>query len=131
MSETAEKIGQAIPELRYTPNVLGSAAAHFGPGALEPSSRIAASSVCWNSSAWSCSVAGATHRPSASLSNRRRFFRDGVELSAEELPLKVAAATGEDGKDEELDPGVIQLRDESSGEVLAEAVVGPVEGVGR
>ncbi|MDT8388124.1 MAG: response regulator [Thiogranum sp.] len=40
---------------------------------------------------------------SANVSNRRQFFQDGRELSAQELPMQVAATTGRDVRDEEID----------------------------
>ncbi len=40
---------------------------------------------------------------SANVTNCRRFFQNGRELSAQELPMQMAAKTGKDIRDEELD----------------------------
>ncbi len=40
---------------------------------------------------------------SAAASRRRRFFRDGVELMPDQMPLPVAAATGQDVRDAEIE----------------------------
>jgi PAS domain S-box-containing protein len=40
---------------------------------------------------------------SAGVSQRRRFFEDGRELAAEELPMQVAATTGRDVRDAEIE----------------------------
>lgn len=73
------------------------------PAAVFISRDISCENMVGNQKALELYEAETDENVSAGASNRRRFFKNSLELSAEQLPMQLAAVTGRDMRDEELD----------------------------